>query len=154
VSDRQFEDTIDAKFPTAWRPDQDEADTIIGTFVEMQSTITDYGQTFIMVLELADGSHKAVWLLHTVLKNELARAHPKPGERVGIKYLGEQKTQPGSKYKSFIGYRVKVDRPQGEAFDWSKLGGEVENYGVTADPEQAPEPVAVPAGAGDDDIPF
>ena len=153
-----FADTIDQEFPAAWRPDQKDSgdpNPIIGEFVEMQTANTDYGATYVMVLRLEDGSEKAVWLLHTVLKNELARVKPKPGETVGIKYLGKQKTAEGSKFDSYIGYRVKVDRPQGEAFDWAKLGAEPETEEFqTEPPETASEPVTVPVGAGDDGIPF
>jgi hypothetical protein len=144
----QLEDRLESGLPSAWRPDKEDPDILIGKVVSIEQGTSDYEPYPLIVIEQDDGEEKAVHGFHTVLKNELIRQKPQPGERIGIKYLGEQPTKPGSKFKSFIGYRVKVDRQQAE-FDWSKVGV------VEPDPEPAPQvEVTVPAGAGEDDIPF
>ena len=151
-----LEDRLEQGLASAWRPDQDDPDTLIGEVVEIAVGTSDYDPYPLVVVRKDDGEEKAVHAFHTVLKNEILRQKPQVGERVGIKYLGEQKTKPGSKFSSFIGYRVKVDRAAA-AFDWAKFGSAEED--PVADPYAAvndaqPDPVTVPAGAGDDDIPF
>lgn len=147
-----FASTLDAGLPQAWRPDQggeDNPNPLIGTFVDMTSASTAYGPCWVATVRLEDGSERAVWLMHTVLRNEMARAKPKPGEKIGIKYHGKISTNGGQDY---VGYRVKVDRPA-EPFDWSRLGSEPDVEDDLPAPPQ-PEPVSVPANAGDDGIPF
>lgn len=149
-----FASSLDTGMAQAWRPDQggdDNPNPLIGTFLEMTSATTAFGPAWVMTVRLEDGSERSVWLIHTVLRNELARAKPKPGERIGVKYLGKQHVEGGQDY---VGYRVKVDRPLGEAFDWSKLGGEPDSEPLPDPPAGAQEPVSVPEGAGDDGIPF
>jgi hypothetical protein len=132
----------------AWRPDQDDEALLVGEVVDIDSGSSEYQGTYpILTIRKDDGEEVAVHAFHTVIKNELIRQRPKAGERIGIKFLGEQPTKPGSPYKSFIGYRVKVDRAAGD-YDWSQVGAEPE-----------PEPAApatpdIPADAGEDDIPF
>jgi hypothetical protein len=132
----------------AWRPDQDDEALLVGEVVDIDSGSSEYQGTYpILTVRKDDGEEVAVHAFHTVLKNELVRQRPKAGERIGIKFLGEQATKPGSLYKSFIGYRVKVDRAAGD-YDWSQVGAEPE-------PEPAAPPVDIPADANDDDsIPF
>lgn len=142
---------LESGLPSAWRPDQEDPDVIIGEVVDIQVGTSDYDPYPLIVIRQDSGEEKAIHGFHTVLKNELMRHKPQVGERMGVKYLGEQATKPGSKYKSFIGYRVKVDRAS-SAFDWNKIGQpgpEEEAYKVAES-----EPVTVPAGAVDDDIPF
>jgi hypothetical protein len=146
-----LEDRLESGLPSAWRPDQKDPDTIIGEVLEIQVGTSDYAPYPLLIVRQDDGTEKAIHGFHTVLKNELLRHKPQVGERLGVKYLGEQETKPGSKFKSFIGYRVHVDRAAA-AFDWGKLGEpEVEDEVYRA-PE--PEPVTVPANAQDDSIPF
>lgn len=147
-----IEERLESGLPSAWRPDQDDPDMIVGEVVDIQVGTSDYDPYPLILIRQDDGEEKAVHGFHTVLKNELKRQRPQIGERMGIKYLGEQKTKPGSKFNSFIGYRVKVERDTG-AFDWSKLGQpEPQEEAYAAAPE--PEAVTVPADVGDDDVPF
>lgn len=148
-----LEERLESGLPSAWRPDQDDPDIIIGEVVEIQVGTSDYDPYPLLIIRQDSGEEKAVHGFHTVLKNELMRHKPQPGERVGIKYLGEQPTKPGSKFKSFIGYRVKVDR-EAIPFDWTKLGQATEDDVYVQVESSQPEPVTVPAGAGNDDIPF
>jgi hypothetical protein len=143
----EFASSLDEGYPQSWRPEKDDGDSpnpLIGTFVEMTSATTAYGPCWVMVVELDDKTRRSVWLIHTVLRNELSRVRPEPGERIGVKYLGKQ----GEGATGYIGYRVKVDRPQGKAFDWDKMGAQPE-----PDPDLPDVPV-MDEPPHDDDAPF
>ena len=155
-----FEDRLELGSAPAWRPDQEDADLLVGTVVDIDRGTSEYEPYPLLTIEKEDGSGQvAVHAFHTVLKNELIRQQPQIGERIGIKFLGEQATKPGSRFKSFIGYRVKVDRAAGN-FDWATIGAEPDPTDVNPAYDSAPdglkakEPVTVPAGAQEDDIPF
>lgn len=145
-----LEERLEAGLAPAWRPDKEDAAVLIGEVVDIDVGTSDYEPYPLLVVRTDDGAEFAVHAFHTVLKNELTRQKPQIGERIGIKYLGEQATKPGSKFKSFIGYRVKVDR-KAAAFDWNKIGVEPEDEAADA---PKPPDVDAPADAGDDDIPF
>jgi hypothetical protein len=149
-----LEDRLESGLPSAWRPDQDDPPLLIGKVIEVEVGQSDYGRYPIIVVRLDDGSEKAVHGFHSVLQNELQKTRPNIGERIGIKYLGDVETKPGSRYKSYKGYRVKVERESG-AFDWAKLDQASDDLSGHVIYEQVQdEPVTVPAGAGDDDVPF
>ena len=143
-----LEERLEAELAEAWRPDKEDPAVLVGEIVSIEQGTSEYGPYPLLVVRSDDGTEKAVHGFHTVLKNELIRQRPQAGERIGIKYLGEQATKPGSKFKSFIGYQVKMDRA-GAPFDWSKVG-QVEEVDEAA----APEPVVVPDDAQGDEIPF
>ena len=150
-----LEDRLESGLPSAWRPDQEDADLLIGDVLEIEVGSSDYGRYPIIVVRQEDGTEKAVHGFHSVLQNELTKHRPQVGERVGIKYLGDVETKPGSKYKSYKGYRVKVDREKGQDFDWNRIGAAAEDQSGHVVYDQVEQtPVTVPAGAGDDDIPF
>ena len=149
-----LEDRLESGLPSAWRPDQDDPPMLIGKVIEIEVGQSDYGRYPILVVRQDDGEEKAVHGFHSVLQNELLKARPNVGERIGIKYLGDVETKPGSKFKSYKGYRVKVDRESG-AFNWDKLDVASDDLsGHVVYEQMADEPVTVPAGAGDDDVPF
>lgn len=148
-----LEDRLEQGLAAAWRPDQDDPHTLIGEVVEITIGTTDYGRYPIIVVRKEDGEEKAVHVFHSVLRNEVEKYRPNIGEKIGIKYLGDVATKPGSKYKSYKGYTVKVEREAGASFNWDALGAAPDELGRVLY-ETAEEPVAVPAGAGDDDIPF
>lgn len=135
----------------AWRPDQEDEDILIGQVVSIEMGTSEYGPYPLLVVRQEDGTEKAVHAFHTVLRNELVKHRPNVGEKIGIKYLGKQKAAEGSKYGSYIGYRVRVDRPLGAEFNWDKIEVDEEVHPFAP---VAPEPVTVPEGAGDDDLPF
>ena len=125
-------------FPDAWIPSEQEPE-LSGIFERLSSGTTAYGKAWIAVFRMKDGTERAVWLLHTVLRNELARVKPAPGELVLIRWEGKKQSGSGSSYDS---YRVVVDRPETEA-SWNEIS-------TVADFEPA-----APAGGEDDGgIPF
>jgi hypothetical protein len=150
-----LEDRLESGLPSAWRPDQDDPDTLIGEVIEIEVGTSDYGRYPILVIRQEDGEAKAVHGFHSVLQNELLKARPQVGEKVGIKYLGDVPMKPGSKFKSYKGYRVKVERVSGSTFNWNQIGTADEDQSGHVIYEQVEQtPVTVPAGAGEDDIPF
>jgi hypothetical protein len=139
----------------AWRPDGDDPDVLVGKIVSVELGQTEYGPYPLVIVEdEASGEELAVHGFHTVLKNELIRQRPKAGERIGIKYLGDIATKAGSPYKSYKGWKVRVERETGTAFDWSQISGEPDPEPITTPQPHTPDPVPVPADAGDDGIPF
>ena len=144
-------DRLGKDLAAAWRPDQEDADILIGKIVSIDVGTSDFDPYPLLVIEQDDGEEKAVHAFHTVLKNELLKQKPQIGERIGIKYLGEVATKPGSKFKSFIGYRVKVERAAGATFDWGSINAEPE---LEAASTTTQEPVTVPEDAQEDGIPF
>ncbi len=153
-----FASSLDQSLAQSWRPDEggeDNPNPLIGTFVGMHSATTSYGPCWVATVRLEDGSERAVWLLHTVLRNEMSRARPQSGERIGIKYHGKIATNGGNDYAS---YRVKVDRPLGnsQVVDWDRIGDAPETSPIDNEPPTPVRtPVTVPAGVNtDEDIPF
>lgn len=150
-----LEERLESGLPSAWRPDQDDPDLLIGEIIAIEIGSSDYGKYPILVLRGDSGREKAIHGFHSVLQNELLKKRPQIGERIGVKFLGEVAGQGGRTYK---GYRVEIERDGGSTFDWNAIGGtpaEDSISRVVYDEVQAqPETVTVPAGAGDDDIPF
>lgn len=150
-----LEDRLESGLPSAWRPDQEGPDTLIGTVVDIQVGSSDYGTYPIVVIRNDEGVEKAIHGFHSVLQNELKKHRPNIGERVGVKYQGE--ITPKSGGRPYKGYRVVVEREAGGSFDWGAIDAVEEVGGRTIyDTTGAREPVSVtaPEGAGDDDIPF
>lgn len=143
-------DRLDQDNAPSWRPDDAKAEGVhdnplIGKFVGMDQGSTAYGPCWIMTVEKEGGEEVAVWLFHEVLKNELARVRPKPGETLGIKYVG--KTKPKGGGNPFHNYRVKVDRETSAEFNWGNLG-------VAAALEDEPAGETAAASAQTDEVPF
>ena len=138
-----LEERLDQEFPESWVPDK-PGETISGTFLRLERGRTDYGPAQIAVIRTADGSERGVWLLHAVLKAEMKRLRPEPGERVAIRYEGRKKSAAGSTYAH---YKVAADRDETPP-DWGELDDEF-------DPRGEPAHAATSAnGQGGDDIPF
>lgn len=147
-------DRLDQDNAPSWRPDDAKAEGVhdnplIGKFVGMDQGSTSYGPCWIMTVEQEGGDEVAVWLFHEVLKNELARAKPQPGETIGIKYVG--KTKPKGGGNEFHNYRVKVDRAAADQdFNWGRLGVET----GLVDDAAATDGQTADAAKAEDDIPF
>jgi hypothetical protein len=95
-----------------WKPSP--GDKLIGTVVEVDERTSHYGAYPLVVVETDDGDEVAVHGFHTVLKNELARKRPAPGDLLGIVYQGRDTE------RNYEKYRVVLERatPQPDAVDW------------------------------------
>jgi hypothetical protein len=114
-------------WPAAWRPEA--GDILVGKVVRYDRGFTPYSEVRTVTVEKDDGERVAVWLSSTVLLNEFAKQKPKPGERVGLKYLGMHPD------RGYHRYKLVVDRD--EPLEFTPLGGEAK-VAVGADDEDAP----------------
>jgi hypothetical protein len=102
---------LEAGFPESWQPTE-AGDTIVGTFLRLESGRTKYGPAPVVVLATDEGE-RSVWLFFEALKSGFRRAQPAPGEQIAVRYLGEQTVKnpsPGRR-DSYHDFRVAVDRP-------------------------------------------
>lgn len=97
---------------TAWRPEP--GDKIYGKVVDISENQGEYEPYPLLEIETADGAMVAVHAFHTVLKSELAKKRPSPGDSIGIKYLGK------TAGKDYEGYRVIIDRAAPTPIDWGQ----------------------------------
>lgn len=95
---------------------------IVGEFVRLEEGHTAFGDAKILVLKTEDGRERSVWLLHSVLKRELARKRPEIGELVAIRHTGKKTSEAGTTYES---YNVVVGGDS-EAPDWDSLTSEAD----------------------------
>lgn len=103
-------------WPPAWKPKPGEV--LVGFIESYDVGHTPFGAVrTVMIAQEATGEVVSVWLSSTVLLDQFQKQKPKPGERVGLKYLGRDEA------KGYHRYRLLVDRPD-EALEFSPLGGE------------------------------
>jgi hypothetical protein len=123
-------------YPEAWRPKPGEI--LVGFIESYDVGHTSYGEVrTVIVAEEETGRKLTLWLTSTVLLNLFQRHKPKPGERIGLKYLGKDPE------KGYHRYHLVVDRPAME--ELTPLGGEeVEDE----------DPKGEDPADEDDDIPF
>jgi hypothetical protein len=109
----------------AWIPGkyEDHPRSITGMVVKVSTTISDYSDDPVPVLEiLADDSSDVIWRVvafATVLSREIAEQRPSRGDRIGIRYQGKVAGGKGE-YES---YRVAVERAEQpeESIDWAAI---------------------------------
>jgi hypothetical protein len=85
----------------AWKPE--EGAKLIGTVVETDERESKHGNYPLVVVETDDGDEIAVHCFHTVLKNEVERKRPEPGDLIGIVYRGLSA-------KGYESYKVVLER--------------------------------------------
>jgi hypothetical protein len=135
--------------PMAWIASDDDP-ILVGTFVRLERGNTAYGSCFIAVLKTEDGTERSVWLIHAVLRNELTRFRPQPGELVAIKYLGKKTNSSGHPY---VAYKVAVERDS-TPINWAALHeGDPTSDWDALDPDTPPA-VVVASSMQSNDIPF
>jgi len=129
---------LEREFPQAWRPEK-EGDQIVGYLIRVETGSTPYGPAPVVIVRGEDGAEHAIWLFSEAVKTGFRRAAPQPGEKIGIRYLGEQEVkhpQPGRK-NTYHNFRVVVDRPVEESvINWDSTLSE--SGDVVADDEDAP----------------
>jgi len=103
-------------YPEAWRPKPGEI--LVGFIDGYDTGHTAYGDVRTVVVTCEETNQKVtLWLTSTVLLNLFQRHKPKPGERIGLKYLGKDPE------KGYHRYHLVVDRPVG-LDELTPLGGE------------------------------
>jgi hypothetical protein len=123
----------------AWRPDA--GDVLIGEVVELDERRGFAERPYsVVTVRTDDGDYVAFHAFHTVARDELARARPKVGDRLGVGYHGLV-DKGESRYEL---YRVKVVRGEGAGGaepDWDEIGRDADE-----------EPIA--SLLDDDSLPF
>lgn len=98
--------------PDAWKAEP--GDELVGTFERWTSGTTRRGETHpIAIVRTTNGDPVAVWCFYAVLRAELQKAAPKPGELLAIRRLEDRENGEGQPYRVF---RVVVDRDQNDPF--------------------------------------
>lgn len=104
-------------WPEAWRPEV--GDVLVGEILSYDVGFTPYGEVRTVIVKPETGEKVSLWLSSTVLLDLFRRHKPKPGERIGLKYLGKDTK------KGYHRYHLIVDRPV--ETDFTPLGGEVDD---------------------------
>jgi hypothetical protein len=110
-------DRLERGTAAGWRPGV--GDSIVGVVVDLDETLSNYGEGVYPVLTIArdsDGTEVAVHCFHSVLKGEVAKKRPQVGDRIGIKYLGIPE---GKRYEL---YRLVLERTV--QLDYDKMADE------------------------------
>ena len=110
-------EAVEREFPPAWRPEP--GGTLIGALIRLDTASTEYGRHPIVVLKTREGTEMAVWLLHHVLLEQFRRARPAVGEVIGIKYVGQRKSEDGD--RTYHDYRTTVAGRDGGELEWDAL---------------------------------
>jgi hypothetical protein len=104
----------------------------------------------VVVLNVDGVGDVAVHCQPTVLSNEMRQARPKPGEKVGVKWLGEKQ---GAK-NTYAAYKVVVERNAGGTFDWGDGTATADTEGQTGSWRTGEDPDPAPQIDDEGDIPF
>jgi len=97
---------LDATFE-GWQPKP--GDKLTGTILTRStSDAGGYGSYPLLEILTDDGQGIALHCFHTVLKTAVERWDPKPGEYVGVKYLG--KLEGRGSFEGYEDYRMVVRR--------------------------------------------
>lgn len=80
-----------------WSPTA--GDILIGKVKEMRKVTTGYGEGRVVDIENKEGTFTV--FLSTVLRSKFSKQDIKPGDEVGIKFLGEVESKGGRSYKDF-----------------------------------------------------
>lgn len=100
--------------PTAWRAEP--GDELVGHFVRWDQATTRRDETHaIAIVRALDGESFAVWCFYAVLREELEKAKPQPGELLVIRRLPDRVTGDGVEYRV---YAVAVDREPDAPDGW------------------------------------
>ncbi len=94
--------------PEAWRP-EGVGDALVGKLVDVRRGVSQYGVFDVAVIRDGEEREWGLWLSSQGLRQQWDELQPRVGERVGVKYLGEQQSAARRTYKL---WGVLVDRPE------------------------------------------
>lgn len=106
---RALEERVNTDYPEAWRPDVVEThpNPLIGEVTSRREATTRRDTVeVILVVRDRSGTEWSLWLLGTVLKDELGTAQP--GDKVAVRWLGIRANAEGTAYRA---YRVALESP-------------------------------------------
>lgn len=103
--------------PEAWKPV--EGETIAGRLERIEPGHTEWGPRDILILADPDGVERAVWLLQSVLRDEVKKQAPQIGDVVAILYEGKI---PRADAPDYHGFKVRVRPAAGGRLEWTDAG--------------------------------
>jgi hypothetical protein len=136
---------------TAWKPNP--GDTLVGELVGVDLRATEYDpEVPVLTLRTETEGLMEVWAFHTVLRGELRKVEPQPGEWLAIRRLEDSD-------RGYKRYRVIPDRERPREFQWGKVNTDGGDVAPEDRPElflerDKPEKPASPLDDADDDLPF
>lgn len=158
---------LDINNAPGWMPVDGE--TVIGQVVSVDRMRSSYGgQEYYPIITIrvegnanakvngepgtvTRGDLLAIHGFHYVLRSELATLRPKVGERLGVKYVGQQPSKDGKRTVTI--YVVKVDGREADV--WAGMAPPMPTVPASDVPvSQADFQPVNPPAAADDDIPF
>jgi hypothetical protein len=100
----------DGSLPERWNPDDVPGTMLIGTLLRYELIVTKLGEATMAVIEDDDdGTERSVLLGCAVLKKRFETLDPKPGDSIGLKYVGY--VDPRNKDQNgYHNYVMKVQR--------------------------------------------
>jgi hypothetical protein len=157
-----LEDRLNGLGGIPWIPDPEKAakyekdscglNPLIGVAVDhyRRENFAGDGHYDVLVLNVPEVGIVDVHCAPTVLANEMKHWKPQPGERVGVKWLGEKK----GANRTYTAYKVAVEREVGAQFDWG--ADPADDQSVQAKQGEFPSGGAARTDPGpeDSDIPF
>ncbi len=134
-------DEFDGTYPTTLK--LAPGDIFVGEVVRFETGPTSYGPQPIMVcIDEKTGEECSIWLLHTVLRNEIEKQKPRSGERIGLKRLPDHET------KGYARWVLRVDRDgadglaSGEPPDFSRFAPADDAANLAPESQSAPAAAA------------
>ncbi len=86
-------------------------DSIVGAVVGFENRNRKYGPCRVVIVQDEnDGTHRAVWLQHKILRELFDAEGPRRGDRLGIKRLADGKGKNGP----FARYHLVIERAPGD----------------------------------------
>ena len=139
-----------------WEPEP--GDTLVGELVGVDTRSTAYDAAVpVLTVRTEGGGLVEVWALHKVLKGELLKHEPQPGEWLAVRRLQDSS-------RGYKRYRVVPDRDRPAEFNWSGVsadGGDVDpkDHAELSQEEESRKVLgtgksSLPAWSADDDLPF
>ena len=95
------------EYPEAWRPEA--GNEIAGTFVEWQTSESSGRSCRIAVVEDEQEKHWSVWMWHKVLRDELEKVGPLPGDFLLITRGEETPLKNGGSYFAYDVQHAKAE---------------------------------------------
>jgi len=108
----------DGSMPERWNPNDEPGTTLVGTLLRYETIVTKLGEGTLAVIEDADdGTVWGVLLGRTVLKKRFDTLAPKPGDTLGLKYVGfvEPRNKDSMGYHNYVLRVVRSASPAAEA---------------------------------------
>ncbi|SRR6266550_2255503 len=102
---RQSVAVDDGSLPARWNADDEPGATLLGTLLRFETIVTEFGEAPVAIIEDADdGTVWGVALFRSVLKKRFDTLAPRPGDLIGLKYVGlaEPRNKDGRPYHNYV----------------------------------------------------